>query len=242
MNKIYYLAITIILTACNQTSKTKTMAPENQIQSNIIRLMKKEIDIDKCKILFDEEITSQTLATDWVQKQSDWTIEDGWLTGRNRGNWPGMAILKKDFPGNVMVEFEARTVLPCTHDINFMWNGSWNDSLDQRDIAYVAGLQGWWTGKVGIEKSPKYEFMCGTPLLDFEPGKTYKILGGSIQGHCFIFADGKLLMEAMDPQPIDNQKNAKVGFEAYTSHIQIRKVRILQIDWKEKIRKYEPEF
>jgi hypothetical protein len=84
--------------------------------------------------------------------------------------------------------------------------------------------------------------MCGTPLLNFEPQKTYKILGGSIDGHCFIFADGKLLLEAMDPQPIDNQKYTKIGFEAYTSHIQIKNVVVRQISWIENIRKYEPEF
>ena len=65
-----------------------------------------------------------------------------------------MIILKKDFPGNVMVEFEARTVKPSTHDINVMWNGEWNDSLNLRGKAYIAGIEGWWEGKVGLEKSP----------------------------------------------------------------------------------------
>lgn len=228
--------------ACHPIHKKEKILGENTIQSNIITLMKKEIDINSCKVLFDEEITKEKLTTDWIQKHSDWSIENGWLVGKNKGNWPGMAILKADFPGNVMIEFEAKTILPCTHDINFMWNGSWNDSTNQRDLAYIAGLQGWWTGKVGIEKSPKYEFMCGTPLLDFEPGKTYKIIGGSIEGHCFIIADGKLLLEVMDPNPIDHQKYTKVGFEAYSSQIAIRNVKIRQINWVEKIRKYESEF
>jgi hypothetical protein len=123
-----------------------------------------------------------------------------------------------------------------------MWNGEWIDSIDQRGMAYVAGLQGWWTGKVGIEKSPEYKFMVGTPLLDFHPGKLYRIMAGSIDGHCFIFANGQLLLEAMDPDPIDNQKYTKVGLEAYSSHIKVRNLKIHQIRWKAVEMKYEAEF
>jgi hypothetical protein len=153
-----------------------------------------------------------------------------------------MVILNQDFPGNVLIEFEARTILPSAHDINVMWNGEWISETDQRGIAYVAGIQGWWTGKVGIEKSNDYRFMAGTPLLDFKPGKIYRILAGSIDGHCFIFADGELLLEAIDPDPIDNLKYTKAGFEAYCSKIGIRNIIIRQIEWRVAPMKYLPEF
>jgi len=84
--------------------------------------------------------------------------------------------------------------------------------------------------------------MVGTPLLDFEPGKLYKIQAGSIDGHCFILANGKLLLEAMDPDPIDNQKYTKVGLEAYCSKIKIRNIKIRQIHWEAVEMKYDPEF
>lgn len=207
-----------------------------------LELMKKEIILSSCPILFDEEITAGSLAQDWTVHHSEWWLEDGWLHGKNPGNHPGMVILNQDFSGNVLVEFEATTVEPSTHDINVMWNGEWIDSLDQRGMAYVTGLQGWWKGKVGIEKSPDYKFMVGTPLLDFQPGKLYHIIAGSIDGHCFIFANGQLLLEAMDPMPIDNQKYMKVGLEAYCSHIKVRNFKIRQIQWKAVDMKYEPEF
>jgi hypothetical protein len=204
--------------------------------------MKKQIVIDSCLILYDQEVTSESLSKDWTLHQSEWKVENGWLVGENRGNWPGMAILKRDFPGNVLVEFEAQTILPSSHDINVMWNGEWIQETDKRGLAYVAGLQGWWTGKVGIEKSDQYKFMVGTPLLDFKPGETYKIQAGSIDGHCFIFANGKLLLEAMDPDPIDNQKYTKIGFEAYCSKIRIRNIVIRQIKWEPLNLEYKPEF
>ncbi|NEW81596.1 MAG: hypothetical protein GZ094_04435 [Mariniphaga sp.] len=205
-------------------------------------LMKKIIVMSSSKILYNQPVTSDNLSRLWTIHHSQWKVEGGWLVGENRGNWPGMVILKQDFPGNVLVEFEAQTILPSSHDINVMWNGEWLSDKDQRGIAYVAGLQGWWRGKVGIEKSNEYKFMVGTPLLNFKPGKLYKIMAGSIDGQCFIFADGKLLLEAMDPDPIDNQKYAKVGFEAYCSKIRIRNIVIRQIHWESIEMKYEPEF
>ena len=209
---------------------------------NSIVLMKKRISIDSSEVLFDAQVTPEDFKDQWEIRHSKWDITDGWLTGENPGNWPGMAILKKDFPGNIMVDFEAQTIMPSSHDINVMWNGEWLYDSDQRGVAYVAGLQGWWTGKVGIEKSNDYRFMAGTPLFDFNPYKIYRIQAGSIDGHCFIVADGKLLLEAMDPDPIDNQKFTKVGFEAYCSNIRIRKIAIRQIHWEPVEMKYEPEF
>lgn len=207
-----------------------------------IELMKKRILLDSSKVLFDKTITTDDFSESWTTHHSKWVVKDGWLEGENPGNWPGMAILKQDFPGNVLIEFEAQTILPSSHDINVMWNGEWLSGTDQRGIAYVAGLQGWWTDKVGIEKSNDYKFMVGTPLFNFEPGKIYKIQAGSIDGHCFILADGKLLLEAMDPDPIDNQKYTKLGFEAYSSKIRIRKIKISQICWEPVDMKYDAEF
>ncbi|MBL7110509.1 MAG: hypothetical protein ISS19_01030 [Bacteroidales bacterium] len=234
MKKILAFGCIIIFFATVVQSQNKNM--------DTLKLMKKEILLSSCPVLFDEELTAESLKQNWTVHHSEWWVEDGWLHGANPGNHPGMVIHNNDFPGNVLVEFDAATVAPSTHDINVMWNGEWLNDVDQRGMAYVAGLQGWWTGKVGIEKSPEYKFMVGTPLLDFQPGKLYHIIAGSIDGHCFIFANGQLLLEAMDPDPIDNQKYTKVGLEAYCSHIKVSNFRIRQIKWKPVEMKYEPEF
>lgn len=216
--------------------------PLKSERMNTISLMKKRILLDSSKVLYDQPVTQEDFAAQWTVHHSKWAVKDGWLEGENPGNWPGMAVLKQDFPGNVLVEFEAQTILPSSHDINVMWNGEWLPETDQRGIAYVAGLQGWWTGKVGIEKSNDYKFMVGTPLYNFEPGKIYKIQAGSIDGHCFILADGKLLLEAMDPNPIDTQKYTKIGFEAYCSRIRVRNIKIREIFWEPVDMKYEVDF
>jgi hypothetical protein len=224
----------------HQTKMNKSALKSERM--NTISLMKKRILLDSSKVLFDQPLNQEDFSASWTVYHSKWKVTDGWLEGENPGNWPGMAVLKQDFPGNVLVEFEAQTILPSSHDINVMWNGEWLPATDQRGIAYVAGLQGWWTGKVGIEKSNDYKFMVGTPLYDFKPGKIYKIQAGSIDGHCFILADGKLLLEAMDPNPIDNQKYTKIGFEAYCSKIRVRNIKIMQIFWEPVDMKYEVDF
>ncbi len=237
---ILFLTGTLAFTQPQFTNEKKPVT--NKKKMNTILLMKKRILLDSSKILYDKPVTNEEFKRDWDVYHSTWEVQDGWLQGENPGNWPGMAILKQDFPGNVLVEFEAQTVLPSSHDINVMWNGEWLPETDQRGLAYVAGLEGWWTGKVGIEKSNEYKFMLGTPLYNFEPGKIYKIQAGSIEGHCFILADGKLLLEGMDPNPIDNQKYTKVGFEAYCSKIRIRNIIIRQIRWEAVDMKYEVDF
>ncbi len=84
--------------------------------------------------------------------------------------------------------------------------------------------------------------MVGTPLFNFQPGEIYKIQAGSVDGQCFILANGQLLLEAMDPDPIDSQKYTKIGFEAYCSKIRVRNIVIRQINWEAITMEYKEEF
>ena len=120
-----------------------------------------------------------------------------------------------------------------------MWNGSWNEETNTRN---VAGIQGWWRGKVGFEKSPEYFLYAGTGLFDFVPGQEYHIQVGSIDGHMFVFADGRLLLELKDPQPIDNKVYGRIGFDAYCSQIRFRDFKVRQIAWKPVAEHYTAEF
>lgn len=205
-------------------------------------LMKKIIKLNECPVLFADDFSQESLERNWQIRGGEWWLENGWLTGRNPGNFPGMVTSREHYRGNVMLEFEARTVPPCTHDINCMWNGSWNEETNTRDVAYVAGLQGWWEGKVGFEKSPDYKLNSANPIFDFEPGRTYFIQAGSVDGHVFVFVDNRLILEVTDPDPIDTSKHGLVGFEAYCSWIQVRKPVVRQIVWHERALSYEPEF
>ena len=207
----------------------------------MLNIMRKVIDINNSEVLYDRQFNQSELQLYWKVCGGEWWVEGEWLTGKHPKNTPGIIISKEDYRGNVMLDFEARTVIPSSHDIDCMWNGSWDEDKNERGVAYVAGIEGWWEGKVGFEKSPEYKFNALTPLMDFKPGRIYHIQVGSIDGHCFIFIDGKLALEFTDPEPIDSQRYAKVGFEAYCSHIQIRNLKIRRIRWEFVDSHYKPE-
>ena len=208
----------------------------------MIHLMHKTIDPDAMPILYDTPFTPASFAADFEVRDGDWHVEDGWLIGESRRNFASMAIMRESFFGPVCLDFRARVLPPCTHDINCMWSGSWDERTNTRALAYVAGIGGWWDGKVGFEKSPEYRLNCGTKLLDFQPGETYHMQCGSVDGHVFVVVDGKLCIEATDPDPIDQARYGRVGFEAYCTRVAVTDFRVRRAVWSEVAERYEPEF
>lgn len=209
---------------------------------NELVIMRKKIDIDASPILYNRPLSEESFREDWEVRNSEWHYADEAFYGRNPLPAPGVIYSRQGFPGNVLVELRAQTVLPSTHDIDVMWNMSWDETRNQRGTAYVAGIQGWWNGNVGIEKSPEYSMIATTPCPWFEPGREYLIQAGSVDGHCFIFVDGVLRLELTDPAPIDSSIHNRIGFEAYQSMIRIRAVTIRQIVWREGSLEYPVEF
>ena len=57
-----------------------------------MKLLKKECFPDLCPILYDRPFTRESFAEDFEVCGGHWYVEDGWLIGENRGNFPGMAI------------------------------------------------------------------------------------------------------------------------------------------------------
>ena len=208
----------------------------------MLQLINKEIDPDKSRILFNTTITPDNFPDHFITHNSKWSVEEGWITGSNPDETAGMAILKHDFPGNILLDFEASSILPSTHDINFMWNGEWSESINSCGNAYVGSICGWYGRRVGIERSPGYKLIATAPNHGFEPGRVYRVQAGSIDGNCFIFIDGKLAIELNDPDPLDTGMYTKVAFTAWSSRIRIRNIVIRQIEWRQLISNYAPEF
>lgn len=207
-----------------------------------MKLMHKEIDIDNFEILYDVPFTQESFERDFEVRDGNWYVENGFLIGESRKNFASMTIMKESFFGPVCLDFYAKVLEPCTHDINCMWSGSWNEETNTRALAYVAGIGGWWDGKVGFEKSPEYKLNSGTKLLDFEPGKLYHMQCGSIGGHVFVVVDGKLAIEATDPDPIDQSKYGRIGFEAYCTRVAYTDFKIRRAVAIDQPGVYVPEF
>lgn len=208
-----------------------------------MKLIGKQILLNSGEILYQKNsFTQEDLEQDFVVYGGQWYAEDGWLVGKNPLNAPGMVLLKQDCPGDVLLDFYAATIPPCTHDIDFMWNGSWDAQTNERGAAYVAGLCGWWNQKTGFEKSPEYRLNAATTLFSVTPGQTYHIQAGSAQGHMFLVVDGQLIIETTDPDPINTAIFGKIGFEAYCSQMKVTNLTVRRLHYAALQQNYVPEW
>lgn len=212
-------------------------------EAGILRLVGYDVDLAGSEVLLAADAFDDALLKEHFSvKTGSWHTEDGWIVGRNPEMCPGMIVSKDDFCGNVMVELTAKMVSPSTHDINIMVNGEWDDETNIRGNAYVAGLEAFWHGNVGFEKSPEYKLTAATQLFDFNPEKEYKIALGNISGKIFVLVDGKLCLEITDPDPLDETKYGKIGMEAYSSCWKFKDLRVYKLKYEEKKEYYNPEF
>ena len=214
-----------------------------EIEDGIITLVGYDVDIKNSQVLmeineFDDELFHQNFDV----KTGEWSVENGWVVGKNPDMCPGMIVSKEEFCGNNMLTLTAKMVAPSTHDINIMINGEWDDETNVRQNAYVAGLEAFWHGNIGFEKSPEYKLTAATALFDFDPEREYRITLGNISGKIFVLVDNNLCLEITDPDPLDEAKYGKIGMEAYSSCWKFKNVKVQKIKYTEKKEYYNSEF
>lgn len=205
---------------------------------NEILLLGKKILWDQSEILMDYQPDENWQAL-WDAKLGHWECKDGYLIGSEPGNFGGILLSKESFPDNVMMRFSMSTVLPATRDLNAVFCTTWDDSVNYLKKSYVVGLNGWYENKSGIERFPEEELRSLTSLYHYTPGTEVEILTGAIDGHCFLFANGVLIQELIDSDPI---RGGHVGFSPYSTSLKIRNIQVRKICWKKRQQVYEPEF
>lgn len=209
----------------------------------MIQLIRSRLYPEEMEVLYHKAFTPAVLAEDFEVKGGKWHVdEDGWLIGENRENSAAMVMSKGEYFGDVLVEFDAATVLPATRDINVTWHGEWDEEKNARGVAYVAGIEGWWQGMVGFEKSPVSDYFINTKLFNFEPGKVYHMTVGNIGSDIFVAIDDVLALEIRDPQPIDYEKFGRIGFEAYCTKVKYSNLTVRRAVAVDCYQPYEPEF
>lgn len=205
---------------------------------NEILLLGKKILWDQSEILMDYQPDENWQAL-WDAKLGHWECKDGYLIGSEPGNFGGILLSKESFPDNVMMRFSMSTVLPATRDLNAVFCTTWDDSMNYLKKSYVVGLNGWYENKSGIERFPEEELRSLTSLYHYTPGTEVEILTGAIDGHCFLFANGVLIQELIDSDPI---RGGHVGFSPYSTSLKIRNIQVRKICWEKRQQVYEPEF
>ena len=119
-----------------------------------LHLLGKLVKLDECPILLDSQ-PDENWQKDWQVMAGEWTVEDGYLIGAERGNKGGILLSRESYDCDVIFTFTAKTVLPATRDVNGVFAAHWDTDIDYLGNAYVFGFNGWYEHKSGIERSPE---------------------------------------------------------------------------------------
>lgn len=214
-----------------------------ELPDGILSLAGIDVYLSDSQVVYEQkEFTEDILRSDFDIKSGGWYVEDGWVVGKNPDRCPGMIVSKANYFGNVLLEATVKLVEPSTHDINVMINGEWDEEKDCRGLAYVTGLEAFWHGNIGFEKSPEYKLIVATSMLDFDPNKAYHLQFGNVCGRLFVVVGGRLGLEINDPDPIDNMKYGKIGFEAFASWWKFKDVKVKTLKYEKIDERYISEF
>ena len=212
--------------------------------NNELLILGKKILVDKSELVYTFDSKSfkesnKSIEDYFIVKDGNWTFENDLLIGKETGNKGGIIYTNKSFPYDVLVTVYMKTILPATRDVNAVWCSNWDEKTNYLGDSYVCGLNGWYEGLAGIERSGENGFYVGTSLYKYEPGKTVKMQFGSISGHCFLFVDDKLIMEIHDPHPLTS---GYVGISPYCTCLGIYKLEVRKIVYENRKQFYTPEF
>lgn len=203
-----------------------------------LHLLGKLVKLDDCPVLLDCQPDGNWQDT-WQVMRGDWKEENGWLIGAERGNFGGILFSRQSFDCDVIFTFTAKTVLPATRDVNAVFCAHWDKEIDYLGNAYVIGFNGWYEHKSGIERSPETGLRALTGSYKYTPGKEIRVTTGIIDGHSFLYADGEMVAELIDPNYISG---GHVGFSPYCTMLAIKDIQVRRAVWTPFEQSYEAEF
>ncbi|MBQ0102173.1 MAG: hypothetical protein KBT31_05210 [Firmicutes bacterium] len=210
---------------------------------NEIHLFGKRIISDECPVLFDYK-PDENWQKYFNVIRGEWKYEDGWLVGKENGNFGGIMLTKEWYDCNVMFSFTGATVLPATRDLNALFNARIDEKNNYLGLSYVCGLNGWYEHKSGIEKNdpslnPYNLLHASTTSYQYVPGEEVRMTCGSVDGHCFMLVNGQLVTELHDLDPL---LGGYVGFSPYCTIMKVKDFEIRKIVWETFEQTYDPEF
>lgn len=159
-------------------------------------------------ILVFEDKFDQEENTNWIVKSGNWAMENEELSGEKNqctGMW---VILEKKFPGDVILEFDARTDennpstgIECTIGTDY-----------NVDIGYTFAFGGNSNTKTSILRNNYFMNENKNELV--KPGKTYHIKAQRIGQDISLFVDGKRVAHYKDSNPLQGNTYASVGLKS----------------------------
>jgi len=168
-------------------------------------------------VLYKTSFDPGTLQRDFRPECGLWEQVEAGLLGRSDVERAAACWHGDRFPGNVVLRFTASTVAPHARDIICYWSAAGTIYGEGPRDCYVAGLGGWWAGKHGIERYPEGGWIALGPGGTLVPGQRYEVMAGRLEGWQFLFLDGRLVVEALDPAPLDPARFDRVGLATWAS-------------------------
>lgn len=194
-----------------------------------LHIKQKQIDLNKSPILYARRFDAEVLAEDFEVSGGQWVAKDGWFIGETKRDGAGILYSRASYEGDILLDFVAETVPPCANDLNFTWKASgWDYEKGDAEKGYVGGLGGWWLDRAGIEKYPGCIPFVSTGLYPLEEGTRYHIQAGSVNGHCFIYVNGCLVVEMIDPEPETLDGCGRFGLGTFASKIRFTDLKVYQ--------------
>ena len=203
-----------------------------------LHLLGKLVKIDECPLLL-KSAPGEDWQKDWQIMAGEWSYENGWLIGSERGNKGGILFSRESYDCDVIFSFTMKTVLPATRDLNAVFAAHWDTDIDYLGNAYVIGLNGWYEHKSGIERSPEVGLRSLTGAYSYNPGDEVRITTGIIAGHSFLYADDVMVAELIDPYYISG---GHVGFSPYCTKLAIKDIEVRRAVYTDFPQSYDPEF
>lgn len=208
----------------------------------MIQLVKKEVFPEQSEELLAFHFSDASELERLELASGSWTIENGALVGRFRGNGGGICYTKESFPGDILIDFYGTMLAPCCNDLNFVLKAEgWDYEKNDAARGFIGGLNGWYGKKTGFEKYPR----CDTrALVAFaaEANREYHIQAGCCKDTLFLAVDGELLLEMRDPDPDEFASFGRIGLGTYCSQIRFRDLRIFRPAWRAASQSYTAEF
>lgn len=189
-------------------------------------------------VTWKELLFSCDFQTGWEKEfeipRGEWNAQDGVLTGKYWKDGGALIYTFQRFPGDIMLDFYGRILPPCRNDLNFTFRAQgWDYENDDAAEGYIGGLNGWWTGQLGVEKYPSCRPQALTRAFYAEPGREYHIQAGICASRCFVAVDHRVLLEMEDPSPLADSEHSRVGLGVYAGQIAFRQFRVYRLSWKE---------
>lgn len=183
--------------------------------------------VEPGELLFADDFTDPDLEKNWEITGGSWKSGDGTCLGVYRENGGGLIYSHRQFPGDVMLDFYGTILSPCHNDLNWSFRArGWDYAVNDADTGYIAGLNGWYIDRTGIEKYPGCYLQALTESFKAEADREYHIQTGIIGSTCFLAVDGHMIVTLSDPDPITAPDCNRVGLGTYCSQIRFRDFRV----------------